>query len=545
MAPRLPRLESIKSRILALALAATLVPALTTAVLSYQQNRRALVDKFAEQLQSASNQTGRELDLWIKERQYDVRVFASSYEVSENVGQAALGRGGAHTRLTEYLNSVRRRFGDYASLQVVSVMGRPVASSTGAREFALTPDVLRDVRTHDAVLGEPVRDSATGKLSLTITVPITAASGTGAPVGALSATIQLTAIDDMLKRFAPGDSGEVLLVMRDGAVMASSRALSLPLASRLSPEALAVLRERASPTVEYTDHHNVRMVGALAPVVRSTWSVVAQVPRHRAFAEITSLRNTTIVTLLLLLAIVGGLAYTLGTIIVRPLDQLMLGVREVGGGNYNVDLLVKGGGEVAYLTTAFNDMVKQVRDMRLRLEHLSVTDGLTGLANRRHLMEQIEQEFKRADRSKHPFTIMLMDVDHFKDYNDTHGHQAGDAALACVGKVIKECVRDVDRPGRYGGEEFAVLLPETGVAAALVVAERIRARMEKEDLPVKKGTAHVSLSIGVAECPSHAESVSDVVAVADAALYESKRKGRNRVSTGKRGSRRMSAMEKP
>jgi len=104
MAPRIPRLDSIKSRILALALAATLVPALTTALLSYQQNRRALVDKFAERLQSASSQTARELDLWIKEREYDVRVFASSYEVSENVGQAALGRSGAHARLSEYLN---------------------------------------------------------------------------------------------------------------------------------------------------------------------------------------------------------------------------------------------------------------------------------------------------------------------------------------------------------------------------------------------------------------------------------------------------------
>src|SRR5262249_44961974 len=158
----------------------------------------------------------RELDLWIKEREYDVRVFASSYEVSENVGQAALGRGAAHTRLTEYLNSVRRRFGDYASLQVASAMGRPVATSAGAREVPLTPDVLRDVRTHDAVLGEPVRDSVSGKLTLTITVPITAASGAGAPVGAMSATLQFTAIDDMLKRFAPADSGEVFLLMRDG-----------------------------------------------------------------------------------------------------------------------------------------------------------------------------------------------------------------------------------------------------------------------------------------------------------------------------------------
>jgi diguanylate cyclase (GGDEF)-like protein len=532
---RFVRLESIKSRILALALAATLIPALTTSVISYRQNRRALVEKFAERLQSASSNTAREVDLWIKERVYDIRVFASSYEVSENVGLAAGGRSAGHTRLTGYLNSVRRRFGDYASLVVFNPQGQLVASNAGAVEAALSAEVLRELRSHDAVLGEPIRDSA-GGVALTITVPITAA--TGGVVGAMSATLRFTPVEDVLRRFAPADSGEVYLVAKDGTVITSSRANTTPLAATLPGEALAVLRERAAPTVEYADYRAIRMVGAMEPVVRSTWSVVAQVPREQAFAEIDRLRNATLVTLLILLVVVGAIAYALGGLIVRPLEQLTLGAAEVAGGNLAVDLPVRGGGEVAYLTQVFNEMVTRIRAAHDKLEHLSATDALTGLANRRHLMEVLESEEKRGARHNHAFALLMIDVDHFKKFNDAHGHQAGDAALTRLGTVLRESIRDVDKAGRYGGEEFAIILPETPVAAALTVAERIRTRMAGEKLKVGKEEVSVTLSIGVAEAPSHGQTAAEIIAVADAALYDAKKKGRNRVVEGKRRARK-------
>ncbi len=532
---RVLRLESIKSRILALALAATLIPALTTALLSYRQNRRALVEKFAERLNTSGTNTSRELDLWIKEKVYDVRVFASSYEVSENVGLAAGGGSAGHGRLTAYLSSVRRRFGDYASLLVVNPQGRVVASSAGAGDIALPAEVLRELRTADAVLGEPTLDS-TGSVALTITVPIATASG--GVVGAMSANLRFATAENVLRRFVPPDSGEVYLLARDGTLIASSRAQTKPLSLKMPAAALAALRERAAPTVEYADYRGVQMVGNMEPMVRSTWSVVAQMPRTQAFAEIAQLRNTTLLTLLVLVLVVGAIAYTLGRLIVRPLEQLTQGAGEVAAGNLDVDLPVRGGGEVAYLTQMFNEMVTRIRAAHDKLERLSETDGLTGLANRRHLMEVLDVEEKRGARYGHAFSLLMIDVDHFKKYNDTHGHQAGDVALARVGTILKELIREVDRAGRYGGEEFAVVLPETPLAAALVVAERIRARMEGEKLPVKSGEASVTLSIGVAERPTHAATAAEIVAVADAALYDAKEEGRNKVMEGKRRPRK-------
>jgi len=532
---RVLRLESIKSRILALALAATLIPALTTALLSYRQNHRALVEKFAERLNTSGTNTSRELDLWIKEKVYDVRVFASSYEVSENVGLAAGGGSAGHGRLTAYLSSVRRRFGDYASLLVVNPQGRVVASSAGAGDIALPAGVLRELRTADAVLGEPTLDS-TGSVALTITVPIATASG--GVVGAMSANLRFATAENVLRRFVPPDSGEVYLLARDGTLIASSRAQTKPLSLKMPAAALAALRDRAAPTVEYADYRGVQMVGNMEPMVRSTWSVVAQMPRTQAFAEIAQLRNTTLLTLLVLVLVVGAIAYTLGRLIVRPLEQLTQGAGEVAAGNLDVDLPVRGGGEVAYLTQMFNEMVTRIRAAHDKLERLSETDGLTGLANRRHLMEALDVEEKRGTRYGHAFSLLMIDVDHFKKYNDTYGHQAGDVALARVGTVLKESIRDVDRAGRYGGEEFAVVLPETPLAAALVVAERIRARMEGEKLPVKSGEASVTLSIGVAERPTHAATAAEIVAVADAALYDAKEEGRNKVMKGKRRPRK-------
>src|SRR5574341_1686655 len=117
---------------------------------------------------------------------------------------------------------------------------------------------------------------------------------------------------------------------------------------------------------------------------------------------------------------------------------------------------------------------RRVRLQNLRLAELSRTDALTGVANRRHWDEAAEQEFRRYARARHAATLMLLDIDHFKRVNDVHGHQAGDEVIRRIGEILRRSVRGHDTVGRYGGEEFGVLLPDTGGAAALAVAERIR-----------------------------------------------------------------------
>jgi diguanylate cyclase (GGDEF)-like protein len=271
-------------------------------------------------------------------------------------------------------------------------------------------------------------------------------------------------------------------------------------------------------------------VGVLQRVPRIDWAVIAELPAHEAFSQVARLRNLTIVVLAALVVVLGSLGWLLGVLIVRPVVRLSQGAAKVAGGDLEVGLPVIAGGEVGYLTEVFNDMVARLREGRQELERLSVTDGLTGLFNRRRLMEALDEEVRRGQRHDRRFAVLMADIDHFKQYNDTHGHLAGDRVLARVAEILRETTRDLDCAARYGGEEFFVLMPETTLEGAMEVADRMRARLAGEII----GGGHVTLSAGVAEFPVHGETVEAIIASADAALYEAKREGRNRVLRARR-----------
>ncbi len=166
-----------------------------------------------------------------------------------------------------------------------------------------------------------------------------------------------------------------------------------------------------------------------------------------------------------------------------------------------------------------------LKDKAGEYEQLSVTDELTGLLNRRYIDARLTEEVKRSNRHGFPMSFMMIDVDHFKSYNDQFGHPAGDVALKTIGHVIRETLRGADVAARYGGEEFAILLPQTSGDEAAVIAERIRHNISEAHFPHRRVTS----SIGVASCSAELCSVIDIVAAADKALYEAKNRGRDLV----------------
>ena len=166
------------------------------------------------------------------------------------------------------------------------------------------------------------------------------------------------------------------------------------------------------------------------------------------------------------------------------------------------------------------------------LSEVSSRDTLTGLYNRWYVIEKIDTELNRALRHGSPMAVLMLDIDYFKRVNDTYGHSAGDQVLQGVGKLLRDSCRVYDIPGRYGGEEFCIVLPETRVGNTSVVAERIRTRLESTALPCGDATIAVTASIGVAGLESSAGSVLSPAALidrADRALYAAKHRGRNRV----------------
>jgi diguanylate cyclase (GGDEF)-like protein len=172
----------------------------------------------------------------------------------------------------------------------------------------------------------------------------------------------------------------------------------------------------------------------------------------------------------------------------------------------------------------------ELQDMNDRLRTMAQTDALTGLDNRRHLEERLDEMYGHARRLNEPLAVVMCDLDRFKSVNDTHGHQVGDAVLRQLGQILRDEAREIDRVGRYGGEEFMLLLPGTVLDAAVTFAERLRAAVERHVFEFDGGTLSRTMSAGVAAWPHpRLASCDDLVRAADDALYVAKETGRNRV----------------
>lgn len=171
------------------------------------------------------------------------------------------------------------------------------------------------------------------------------------------------------------------------------------------------------------------------------------------------------------------------------------------------------------------ELTQERTKMLVQLKELSITDDLTKLYNSRYFYQQLQNEVKRYYRYHRPLALLLIDIDHFKYYNDTYGHLEGDKILFKIGGLISSCLRAMDTAYRYGGEEFTVILPETSCEAALIVAERILRTVQTNFFDENSGTK-ITVSIGVSEY-SDGESMNDFIKRTDKAMYNAKGKGRN------------------
>ncbi len=162
-----------------------------------------------------------------------------------------------------------------------------------------------------------------------------------------------------------------------------------------------------------------------------------------------------------------------------------------------------------------------------QLFHLASNDALTGLRNRGVLNMELEKEFDRARRYGRSLSLVMFDIDHFKRFNDTYGHQMGDTVLQEIGRLVKANIRFNDLGARYGGEEFAIILPETAIDGAVIQAERLRIAVQNNVLPSDGTTISITISLGIAQIEQGINAVEDLIRAADRALYQAKAEGRN------------------
>ncbi|MGA7613844.1 MAG: diguanylate cyclase [Thermoanaerobaculia bacterium] len=214
------------------------------------------------------------------------------------------------------------------------------------------------------------------------------------------------------------------------------------------------------------------------------------------------------------------------TNVVTPIERLSQAAERLAAGELKVRAPIGGDAEVAQLGTAFNRMADSLVASNAELEKRSLTDELTALPNFRAFLHTMEREIEREDRYPHGFGILILDLDHFKNYNDSFGHLAGNEALQAVGRTLRECVRTSDYPARFGGEEFSIITPETTGSSLSQLAERVRTAIET--IPPIGERPPITVSIGGAIFPDDGITPERLFAAADERLYEAKAKGRNR-----------------
>lgn len=243
----------------------------------------------------------------------------------------------------------------------------------------------------------------------------------------------------------------------------------------------------------------------------------------------------------------GMLALRISHSVTGPILRLTETVEKLGKGELDTPVATDSGGELGILEsgtqamalrlksmldqleTHSHDLEEEVMRRTEELELLSVTDELTGLFNRRYLNRSMQEELSRCLRYGTELSVCLLDVDHFKKINDFFGHQVGDRVLVSLANLLESSVRDTDIVGRYGGEEFAILMPNTSLDEALMVADKIRVFIQKLIIPEERDHP-VTVSIGVVGCiESQAKSLNELISKADRALYSAKDLGRNRV----------------
>lgn len=249
-------------------------------------------------------------------------------------------------------------------------------------------------------------------------------------------------------------------------------------------------------------------------------------------AQLVRGRVRLLVAIIFLLALTIAVicAYALSRSILAPLYQLQEGVKHLADGNFKYRIKLKTQDEFSRLANTFNAMAGSLEQSQTDLERLATLDGLTEVYNRREFNRWLSVEFERSRRDEHPVSLIMVDLDHFKQLNDTYGHQAGDEALCCVAQLLREEVRPGDIVSRYGGEEFAIILPKSSAKDSLAVAHRIRREIAIHPIRISsEDRIHLTASLGLATFPSDVQSEESLLRKADQALFQAKKLGRNRV----------------
>lgn len=395
--------------------------------------------------------------------------------------------------LGQYVEQLRRNSNNQIDVRLVSLDGNayaagapdaPPLANIADRDYILAQE---NPATRGLFIGQPNLSRITGHWTLPLSVPLVGAPG---GIGTIAVAIDVLDLETLYETGRPKPNGTIALLSSDGKILVRA-----PVDRKL------VGRSVANEEL-WRDHLSANREG----VVRVKKSPVDQTEKLIAYVALHD--------------------FPLVVLVITPLDDVLAQWRRFLGTVLKIGTLLSA--MILFLAHHLILRIAELSSTRNELEMLALTDSLTNLFNRRHFWERSQVEIARLSRYSHPLSLLALDIDHFKAVNDRYGHAAGDEALRSFAKILRASLRQADTPARLGGEEFAVLLPETSLANAQLLAERIRQSVETTPVTVGGATFPLTVSIGVVGTRLPKTSLETLLEQADLALYQAKKSGRNR-----------------
>lgn len=362
--------------------------------------------------------------------------------------------------------------------------------------------------------------------------------------GVLLTVVHLNKIIELLSETIQGDSGKITLATYEGdLILQLTKDMHETFVAgqkehKINGELLHHLQTKADQDfLEYKSEENEKIYSAISPLLNEQFMLVNEIDKQEILASHNQIAGMMFVITMLIVIIALTLIYPVSRRLLQPFHYIELAIDEMRVGRYNTQLDLErfstSPREFQQIMHVFNEMAVSIQENKALLQQLSNTDGLTGIANRRYFEENLTEQWKYSLQEQQPISLLFIDIDYFKKYNDSFGHQEGDAGLIKIAQALSKVTEEPDQlVARYGGEEFVITLPNVSTKKAQQLAVDVQEEIRR--LRIRRSTSeeqkYVTVSIGVATTiPTVEDKKEHLIQLADQALYEAKSQGRNKV----------------
>jgi len=506
-------LQSLRTKILLFVLSATLATSLAVTGVSVHVVEDFVQSEVEDELYSFLVESAARIAEWYRKRFDEIEVFADAKTLYQNLPPNAYDRA----QIDQYLHNIANNLPDMVTFFLLDATGR-IAGWAG-EEFTLPPTLLLTLTNVQETGLSDLLNLPPGDLQI-ISAPVRNPSG--AHVGTLHAVLDTETLLPMLHAADLSDFGRFILVDgRTQPIVSSS-----PQPERLNDylSATGVL-DGGMKLKQYQNSRGQWVVGTSLEIPLTRQVLILEESYSQIFDPVTEILYKTLFINLAVVSLFAILAFLVTRSIVRPIDTLVKNVQRIAQGEPDALSHTPGKGEVGVLANAISMMMTRLESKTRRLEQLSKTDGLTGLYNHRVFKAALRDEAVKVRVSGEPLALVLVDIDHFKAWNDHHGHDHGDEILRVVARVMADTIRGSDLLARYGGDEFAILARNTNLTGARVLAQKLCMGIAETGSDLSdKNTPPLSVSVGIAQ---YSDDLNKFFKDADRALYSAKRSGRN------------------